>query len=103
MVNKKTSAVSVDSSNMQTSEYQPIRDHKRSDTKTVLEKLKNPMQMALDFALLVDAEDELRKAISDAVRHDAENSKLTTVKETKQRRRDIIVDAIMKHGRNLDS
>lgn len=103
MANKKASAVSVESRNMKIGEFRPIRDPEQSVSEVVRETLKNPMQMVLDLAQSVDTKSGVSKAISDAVKHDAENSKFTTVKETKQRRRDIIVDAIMKHGRNLDS
>lgn len=103
MGNKKASAVFADSKSIQTNEFRLIRDPEQSVSEVVLEKLKNPMQMVLDLAQSVDTQSGVSKAISDAVRHDAENSKFTTVKETKERRRFIIVDTIMKHGRNLDS
>ena len=103
MANKKVSTVSADSKSMQTDEFRPLSDEKRSVRDAVLETLKSGFHIGIDIAPPTDGKNELSKAISDAVSHDAETSKFTTVKETKQRRRNIIVDTIMKHGRNLDS
>ena len=46
-----------------------------------------------------DAKADLRNAISEAARHDAETSKSRTVKEAKRGRRDVIVKTIMRHTR----
>ncbi|RKU33757.1 hypothetical protein C6499_00740 [Candidatus Poribacteria bacterium] len=46
-----------------------------------------------------DAKADLRKAISEAARHDAGKSKSLTIKKAKQARRDVIVKTIMKHNR----
>ena len=103
MANKKASTVSVDSKSIQTDEFSPLSDEKRSGRDAVLETLKSGFHIGIDITPPTDWKNELRKAISDAVSHDAETSKFTTIKETKERRRNIIVDTIMKHGSNLDS
>ena len=100
MANKKASTVSADSMIMQTDEFRPLRDDKRSIRDAVLETLKSGFHIGIDITPAVDTKNELRKAISNAVRDDAEESTFTSVKETKQRRRDIIFNTIMKHTRN---
>lgn len=42
---------------------------------------------------------DLRNAISEAARHDAQTSKFRTIKEAKRGRRDVIVKTIMRHTR----
>jgi len=103
MANKKTAAVSADSKNMQTSEFKPLKDTIYSVSEAILKTLKNDFHKGIHIAQPTNPKNELRKAISDAVRDDAEESTFTSVKETKQRRRDIIFNTIMKHARNLDS
>ncbi len=103
MAKKKAVAISADSKSMQTGEFKPLKDAKHSVNEAVLETLKSGFHIGKDITHPTDAKNALSKAISEAVRHDAENSKFTSVKETKQRRRDIIFNAIMKHARNMDS
>ena len=100
MANKKASPVSADSKSMKTGEFLPLGDSKESVS---LETIKSSIPIDIDINPPTDEKDELRKAISDAVKHDAETSKFTSVKETKQRRRDIIFNTIMKHARNMES
>lgn len=103
MANKKTSTVSIDSRSMQTGEFRPLRDDKRSVRDAVLETLKSGFHIGIDITPPIDEKSELRKAISKVVSNDAETRIFTSVKETRQRRRDIIFDTIMKHARNMDS
>lgn len=46
-----------------------------------------------------DAKADLRNAISEASRHDAQKSKSMSIKKAKQARRDVIVKTIMRHNR----
>lgn len=103
MANKKASAISTDCRSMQTGEFRPLRDDKRSVRDAVLETLKSGFHIGIDITPPIDVKNELRKAISEAVSNDAETHRFTSVKDTKQRRRDIIFNTIMKHSRNLDS
>lgn len=103
MANKKASAISADSRSRQTGEFRPLRDDKRSGRDAILETLKSSFHIGIDIAPPTDEKNELRKAISDAVSNDAETHIFTTVRETRQRRRDIIFNTMMKHARNMDS
>lgn len=99
MANKKAAAISKESKSMQTDEFLSSRDVQDMLSDPVFNAIKNP---DIDITP-TDGKNKLRNAISNAVKRDAEESTFTSVKETKQRRRNIIVDTIMKHGRNLDS
>ena len=44
---------------------------------------------------------DLGNAISEAARHDAQKSKILTIKEAKRARRDVIVKTIMRHNRQV--
>lgn len=103
MANKKASAVSTDSKSRQTDEFRPLRDEKRSGRDAILETLKSSFHIGIDIAPPTDGKNELSRAISEAVRKDAETRIFTSVKETRQRRRDIIFNTMMKHARNIDS
>ncbi len=100
MANKKAAAISKESKSMQTDEFLSSRDVQEMVSETALETIKS---LDRDIAQPTDGKNKLRNAISKAVKRDAEDITFTSVKETKQRRRNIIVDTIMKHGRNLDS
>ena len=100
MANKKAAAISADSKSMKTDEFQSSRDFQDMVSETGLENIKS---LDIDNAQPTDGKNKLRYAISKAVKDDAVDNIFTSVKETKQRRRNIIVDTIMKHGRNLDS
>lgn len=98
MANKKVSTISADGKNVKIGDFQPLKVAKRSGSETAPETFKTnfPTDKYLPIA---DAKSELSEAISKAIKHDAQTVKFSTVKETKQRRRDIIVNTIMRHAR----
>ena len=97
MAHKKTTTFKG-SKTARISETQSVTDVKQRRRDEIIETFKRDVQKRGVLPVTNDKLD-LRNAISEAIKHDAQTGKFSTVKETKQRRRDIIVNTIMRHAR----
>ena len=95
MANKKTDTFKVQR-DAQKGEFATTKSPK--PYAAPLEAVKREVQRG-SLLPVKDTKTGLRNAISEAARHDAQNSESRTIKEARRDRRDIIVKTIMRYNR----
>lgn len=100
MANEKSNTLKVHR-DAQKGEFITTISPRKPYAETLAVTLKSIRRSAQRRSLLPvkDAKADLRNAISEAARHDAQKSKSMSIKKAKQARRDVIVKTIMRHNR----